>query len=65
MKNNLEQKDNAAMPFDRDLMREPEGPMSNASATMSTRLYDAIVGNNVAWRRKWHPLERYGNQTLG
>jgi hypothetical protein len=65
MKNHPEQKDNAAMVFDRDLMREQNGPMSTMSATMSTRLYDAVVNNNVAWRRNWHPLERWGNQTLG
>eukprot|EP00972_Heterocapsa_arctica_P064922 9583465-Heterocapsa_arctica.AAC.1 len=64
MRNNPEQKDNAAMLFDRDLMKEPDGPMDTKSATMSIRLYDAVVNNSVAWKRNWHPLERWGNQTL-
>eukprot|EP00972_Heterocapsa_arctica_P061235 9027978-Heterocapsa_arctica.AAC.1 len=57
MRNNPEQKDNAAMPFDRELMKETEGQMSAVSATMSTKLYDATIGNNVAWRRGWKTLE--------
>eukprot|EP00972_Heterocapsa_arctica_P062599 9230449-Heterocapsa_arctica.AAC.1 len=46
-------------------MVEPDGPMSNMSRNVSIMLYDAVVGNKVAWRRGWQPLERYGNQTLG
>eukprot|EP00972_Heterocapsa_arctica_P023827 3510512-Heterocapsa_arctica.AAC.1 len=64
MKNNPEQKENAAMPFDRELMKEPDTPMNAMPSTVSIRLYDAVVNNHVAYRRRWHPLERWGNQTL-
>eukprot|EP00972_Heterocapsa_arctica_P086480 12746978-Heterocapsa_arctica.AAC.2 len=32
---------------------------------MSTRIYDAVVNKPEAWKRKWTPLQRQGNQALG
>eukprot|EP00972_Heterocapsa_arctica_P020675 3049187-Heterocapsa_arctica.AAC.1 len=67
MKNNPEQKENAAMAFDRELMKEPDTPMNAMTSTTSIRLYDVVINNHVAHRRNppWHPLDRWGNQVLG
>ena len=65
MGNNQEQEDNAAMIFDRNLMVEPDGAMSIMTTNLSLKLYDAVIGNNVAYRKGWHPLERLGSQVLG
>eukprot|EP00972_Heterocapsa_arctica_P027380 4024989-Heterocapsa_arctica.AAC.1 len=46
MENNQEQKNNAAMLFDRALMTEPDGPMSIMTTSISLKLYDAVIGNS-------------------
>eukprot|EP00972_Heterocapsa_arctica_P114317 16441808-Heterocapsa_arctica.AAC.1 len=39
--------------------------MSTSQESMSTRIYDATVGNPQAGKRCWKPLERQGSQHLG
>jgi hypothetical protein len=65
MNNNPEKKMEAAMDFDRELIKDKKVRLSTTQALMSPRIYDAIIGNYAAHRRSWHPLERQGNQALG
>eukprot|EP00972_Heterocapsa_arctica_P031698 4669410-Heterocapsa_arctica.AAC.1 len=65
MENNPEQKNNAAMIFDRALLEEPEATMSVVAGNLSLKLYDAVIGNTQAIRKGWHPLERAANQHMG
>eukprot|EP00972_Heterocapsa_arctica_P044725 6599090-Heterocapsa_arctica.AAC.1 len=39
--------------------------MSETQNLMSTRIYDATVGNPQASRRSWKPLDRQKSQHLG
>eukprot|EP00972_Heterocapsa_arctica_P072633 10724379-Heterocapsa_arctica.AAC.1 len=67
MNNNPEQKENAAMPFDRELMKKPNTMMNAITITVSGRLYDAVINNHMASKRvpPWLPLDRWNNQVLG
>eukprot|EP00972_Heterocapsa_arctica_P070646 10436251-Heterocapsa_arctica.AAC.1 len=64
MNNNPEQKENAAMPFDRELMKKPNTIMNAITVTVSGRIFDAVTNNRMADKRNppWHPLDRWHNQ---
>eukprot|EP00972_Heterocapsa_arctica_P011411 1673216-Heterocapsa_arctica.AAC.1 len=53
------------MPFDKTLMNDKGKVLPPSLEHLSGIIFDAAIGNNVAWERKWKPLERVGNQWLG
>eukprot|EP00972_Heterocapsa_arctica_P061432 9060609-Heterocapsa_arctica.AAC.1 len=65
LKNNPDRMEEAMMEFDWELMKEKNLTLTRSQDIMNQMMYDAVIGNFSATRRKWKHLERQGNQAMG